>query len=147
MPNEDWLPPLKPPSDDLKDVHTAWGVMPKWKARALAIGEIQRMISDATDDGGMPERTPLRDEDKPPDVAADQRRSALLDNIVRRDIAARERRIADLQQMGARCDALLDRYANLEKTIAAKRAAHAELMRVEDLCTSPEEPGADDIMH
>jgi hypothetical protein len=38
---------VKPPLDDLEDVQTAWGTMLRWKARALALGEMQRIVNDA----------------------------------------------------------------------------------------------------
>jgi hypothetical protein len=41
---------LHPPSDDLVDVETSWGMMPRWKARALALSEIQSVVREALAD-------------------------------------------------------------------------------------------------
>ena len=41
-PQEDWLPRLYPPADDIQDVQTHWGILPRWKARALAIARNSR---------------------------------------------------------------------------------------------------------
>jgi hypothetical protein len=36
--------PILPPIDDMEDVLTSWGVLPRWKARALALAEIQTVM-------------------------------------------------------------------------------------------------------
>ena len=41
---------LRPPSDDLVDVETSWGMMPRWTARALALSEIQSVVREALAD-------------------------------------------------------------------------------------------------
>jgi hypothetical protein len=53
-----------PPLDDLLGVTTPWGRMQLWKARAMCLAYTQTVIADA-------DTTPLRDEDKPPELAAD----------------------------------------------------------------------------
>jgi hypothetical protein len=73
-----------PPLDDLADVQTSWGVMPRWKAKALALGEIQAVLREAIADDAVraddaatpladkPSRSKgMRDEDKAPPLAAD----------------------------------------------------------------------------
>ena len=42
--------PIRPPADDLVDIQTSWGIMPRWKARALALAEIQTVLREARAD-------------------------------------------------------------------------------------------------
>jgi hypothetical protein len=90
--------PILPPIDD---VQTPWGVLPRWKARALALAEIQSVINDAA-------KTPLTDEDKPPPLAADAEPDPL-------ELLRSLGRIRELQRMAQRCDELLERYDLLEQ--------------------------------
>ena len=39
--------PIRPPVGDMEDVQTSWGIMPRWKARALALAEIQSVVREA----------------------------------------------------------------------------------------------------
>jgi hypothetical protein len=115
MPN-----PIKPPIDDLEDVQTAWGLMPKWKARALALGEIQAVVNAAARNDAL--------ERKAADAAA--QRKAAAHALERHEHY--QRLYARLDAAEARCDALLER----EK---AKQAAHAALMAAEALYTAQSE--------
>jgi hypothetical protein len=59
-----------PPLDDMMEVDTRWGRMPLWKCRAMCIAYTQTAIADSLDNNSGT----LRDEDKPPPLAADDRR-------------------------------------------------------------------------
>jgi hypothetical protein len=47
--DEDWIPrhPIRMPTYDMETVQTSYGPMARWKAKALAIGEMQRVLNDA----------------------------------------------------------------------------------------------------
>ena len=45
-PNDDYRPSPPPIAADMEDVQTAWGILPRWKARALALGEIQAVVNE-----------------------------------------------------------------------------------------------------
>jgi hypothetical protein len=76
-PGDDWRPPPPPIAEDMEDVQTSWGILPRWKARALALGEIQAVVNELH--GGVTIRndavgvgaSALHDEQKPPPLAAD----------------------------------------------------------------------------
>jgi hypothetical protein len=130
-PNEDWLPPLKPPPDDLVDVQTSWGVMPKWKARALAIGEIQALLrqDDST-------QMPAPKDEQPREIVADGVWRKFLQNKIDQHRA----KIDQLRECDEYAARLEERCDALSKNLAAKQAAHAELLRVEELLTAKEDP-------
>jgi hypothetical protein len=116
--------PIKPPEDDLTEVQTSWGKLPRWKARALALGEIQAVVNDAAELAAHE-----REEAKRRDEAA--RRKAAAHALAR---AEYYRNLHDrLNRAEARCDALLEK----EK---AKHAAHAALMAAEAACTAEPDP-------
>jgi hypothetical protein len=115
---------IVPPVSDLEDVTTAWGVMPRWKARAMALAEMQTVIRESVDrsDGIIgPEVTPLTEEQQPPPLAADASttsRARLSDE--------------DLKQIEAAVDALDQRLSALEARRRAENAlldAEAEIER------------------
>jgi hypothetical protein len=108
---------IAPPSDDLQDVQTAWGTMPRWKARALALGEMQAVLNEHTraDAGVGPQVTPLTDEQKPPRLAADEKQAAEIDPET-------------LQQIEEACDRLDERLTAFE----ARRDAERKLAELED---------------
>jgi hypothetical protein len=120
--------PITPPANDLDDVLTPWGVLPRWKARALAIAELQTIVNDAAEEAAP--RTLLRDEDKPPPLAAD--RADPMDHL------RRVMRVRELRRLGERCDALLERYDLLEKRDALKRVAAEALRAAEERFTTPD---------
>jgi hypothetical protein len=124
---EDWLPPFHPPADDLQDIQTSWGKIPRWKARALALAEIQSVVNDAAEAAAP-------DAKKPPPLKAD--------TVIADAIASRKRHqyYADLY---SRCDALERRLDILASKDKAKRAAHAALMAAEAAFTA--EPSEDDV--
>jgi hypothetical protein len=64
-PPEDWLPPLHPPADDMEDVQTHWGVLPGWKARALALAEVQTIMNDAAQQDEPPHPSSLTQQKSP----------------------------------------------------------------------------------
>jgi hypothetical protein len=120
-----------PPLDDLMDVDTPWGRMPLWKCRAMSIAYTQTAIADSA--VGQ-QKTPVKDEDQPPRLAADTDPLASL----RRLKTLRERR--DILR---RCDALEERHALFEQRERLKMAAHAALMAAETAYTAP--PSEDDV--
>jgi hypothetical protein len=116
------LPP-PPMAEDMEDVQTSWGILPRWKARALALAEIQTVVDAMTRDVDVMIRNDSAahasapgDEDKPPPLAADAERvKPTIDPDVMKMI---EDRIDDLT---ARMDAL-----------ERRRAAEAALEALED---------------
>jgi hypothetical protein len=113
----------------MEDVQTQWGILPRWKARALALAEIQAVINDAAE-------TPLTDEEKPPPLAADESPDPL-------EQLRRLGKIRELQKMAQRSDELLERYELLEQRQRLKDAANAALMAAEKEFTAP--PSLDDV--
>ncbi|HZZ25519.1 MAG TPA: hypothetical protein VFE60_24520 [Roseiarcus sp.] len=83
-PNDDYRPPPLPLAADMEDVQTTWGILPRWKARALALGEIQAVVNalhgDVTirNDDGVG-ASALRESDKPPRLAADEEPEPAID--------------------------------------------------------------------
>ena len=114
------VPPPHPPPDQMEVVQTKWGPMERWRAVALCIGEISRVVDDAA-----AAKQPLTDEDKPPPLAADT-------------IADAERRQyhADLYK---RCDTFERRVDILAAKDKAKKAAHAALLAAEAAFTAQED--------
>ena len=56
------LPRNIPPAGDMEQVETSWGKMDRWKARALALAEIQTVVrearADTTKASGLGNQTP-----------------------------------------------------------------------------------------
>jgi hypothetical protein len=121
-----------PPTDDLEDVQTPWGVLPRWKARALAIGEIQAVINDSAT------KQPLTDEEKPPPLAAD---------TMFADAVARVKRRQYYKDLYSRCDAIEQRLDILAAKEKAKMAAHAALMAAEAAFTATEDDDPDRVLN
>jgi hypothetical protein len=119
--------PITPPPDDLEDVMTPWGRLPRWKARAMALGEIQQVINDAA--AGAK---------KPPPLAAD---TAIADAVAR---VKRRQYYADLYQ---RCDALEARCDALARKDAAKKKAAQALRDAEEKFTAPEDDDPDRVLN
>jgi hypothetical protein len=117
----DHLPPPHPPPDQMEIVQTHWGPMQRWRAAAMCIGEIGNVVARAekarADAGGTgPQVTPLRDEDKPKPLVADEEgtRSPEIDPDLLREIEDA-------------CDALDARLSRLE----AQRDAERKLLELE----------------
>jgi hypothetical protein len=109
---------IVPPVNDLEDVTTAWGMMPRWKARAMALAEMQTVIRESVDrsDGIIGRQvTPLTEEQEPPPLAADA-------TLARPQLSAE-----DLKWIEDACDALDARLTALE----ARRAAEQKLVELE----------------
>jgi hypothetical protein len=111
-PNMDWVPAPISPADEFVTVDTSFGPMEKWKARALAIGWFQRAVQEVRDDSV--EAAPITEEQKPPDLAADESEPVLSDE--------------DLGRINDACDAIEARLDRLER----RRAAEAVLEALED---------------
>jgi hypothetical protein len=110
---------------------TAWGRLPRWKARALALAEIQTVINDAV---VQQKRADAAQRKQAAAVEARRRADAQVHAAKRhqyyQDLYAR------LDAAEARCDALLDRER-------AKARARQALADAEAKYTSP--PSADDV--
>jgi hypothetical protein len=121
----------------MEDVQTSWGILPRWKARALALAEIQTVVNAVRDDGAVIRNDSAGasqpgEEDKPPRLAADEQLPApAIDPEVMKMI---EDRIDDLT---ARMDAL-----------ERRRAAEEALTALEDEIERmyPPKEGDDDLM-
>jgi hypothetical protein len=124
------VPPAQPkpivPSDDLEDVITAWGVLPKWKARALALGEMQAVLNEHARADALT-RTPLHDEDKPPRPVADteETRSAIppeLMQAIEDRIEQLTQRLDAFERMKKAEDALTELEDRVDAEIAEREA-------------------------
>jgi hypothetical protein len=106
--NTDYVPAPVSPADEFVTVDTQYGPMEKWKARALAIGWFQRAVQEVRDDSV--DVTPLKEEDKPPPLAADEEEpsGSLTDD--------------ELQAIEEACDQLSRRLDALEARRRAERA-------------------------
>jgi hypothetical protein len=124
--------PILPPNDDMAEVQTHWGVLARWKARALAIAEIQTVINDAAEEPTAPS------DDKPPPLAADTKIA---------DAVARMKRRQYYKDLYSRCDAVEQRLDILAAKDKAKKAAHAALMAAEAAFTAPEKDDDDRVLN
>ena len=110
-PNDDYRPPPLPLAADMEDVQTTWGILPRWKARALALGEIQAVVNELH--GGVTIRndvhaSALAEEDKPPRLAADEQPPAIDPDL--------------LDAIESKLDELAVRMTRLERTKRAEEA-------------------------
>jgi hypothetical protein len=121
--------PVMPPADDLVDVQTSWGVMPKWKARALALAEIQTVVAQATRNDAL---------EREAAVAAHARKRAQY----YRDLYDR------CDRAEARCDALLAKEKIKQAAVALRREAEARaeaaLLAAEAAYTAEPDPNDDE---
>jgi hypothetical protein len=132
------LPP-PPIAEDMEDVQTSWGILPRWKARALCLAEIQTVLDAAARNDAVTRNddaagaSALSEEQKPPplDADAEEPRKPTIDPEVMKMI---EDRIDDLT---ARMDAL-----------ERRRAAEAALEALEDEIERMQSPkdGDGDLM-
>lgn len=116
--SDDYRPPPPPIAEDMEEVMTSWGSLPRWKARALALGEIQAVVNELH--GGVTVRndaahaSALAEEDKAPRLAADEQPPAIDPDV--------------LDLIDAKLDELATRMDRLER---AKRAEDV-LLALED---------------
>ena len=131
-PNDDRTPPPRPIAEDMEDVQTSWGILPRWKARALALAEIQTVINAVgRDDSTGVGASALGEPDVSPPLAVDAEPvNPTIDPEVMKMI---EDRIDDLT---ARMDALERRRA----AEAALEALETEIERM-----YPPKEGDDDM--
>jgi hypothetical protein len=95
--------------------------MERWRAVAMCIGEISNVVTRAEKArADLVETTPLRDEDKPPRLVADQQRPPAIDpdmlEAIEAKIAQLNERMDAYERMRKAEDALLE----LEDRIAAE---------------------------
>jgi hypothetical protein len=105
----------------MEDVQTAWGILPRWKARALALGEIQAVVNalhgDVTirADSAAVGASALGEPDKPPRLTADEEPEPVIDPDV-------------LDAIESKIDELAARMDGLER----RKAAEDALLALED---------------
>jgi hypothetical protein len=134
-PTDDWRPSPPPIAADMEDVQTSWGILPRWKARALALGEIQAVVNELH--GGVTTRadsaatgaSALGETDKPPPLAADEAEDE--PPAIDPDV---------LDAIESKIDELAARMDRLERT---KRAEEA-LLALEDEIERRYPPSEDD---
>lgn len=114
----------KPPPSDLENVHTAWGILPRWKARALALGEMQRVINDAASEAQQhPDQPHAADpERQAPPLVADAENGPPKTVI---DAAMIEALTQAVDALASR----LDQFENERKAAAALDALEEEIGR------------------
>ena len=120
--------PISPPAGDMEDVETSWGTLPRWKARALALSEIQSVVREARAkpprraDDALGNQTPPSD--TPETLAQDFR-----------DAVAQVQRIRDTQAIMAKLDELEARM----DAFACKERAKQALLDAEEVFTSADD--------
>jgi hypothetical protein len=133
-PNDDYRPPPLPLAADMEDVQTAWGILPRWKARALALGEIQSVVNALHDnvtirnDAAHVGASELGEETKPPPLAADD---AEPEPVIDPDV---------LDAIESKIDELAARMDGLER----RKAAEDALLALEDEIERMYPPSEDD---
>jgi hypothetical protein len=129
----------------MEDVQTSWGILPRWKARALALAEIQTVVNAATrndavtrdDDGAGASQ--LREEQKPPPLTADA------ENPEPRPV--KPTIDADVMKMiEDRIDDLTARMDALERRRAAEEALTALEDEIERMYPPKEGDDGDDLL-
>lgn len=126
---------IRPPSEDLADVETSWGTMPRWKARALALSEIQSVVREALADTTTKTTRrgdALGNQTPPPDAPATLAQAF-------RDSVEEIRRVRDRLELHRKLDELESRI----DALACQQRARQALLEAEAIFTSPEdEPDA-----
>jgi hypothetical protein len=114
-PNADWIPPKPVYMDDLLIVDPVLGKVPFWKSLIYNSAMLRNAVEHQQRNDSV-EPTPLRDEDKPPPVVADETRAraTLSDD--------------DLAEIEKVIDALDQRLTQLE----ARRDAEKKLLDLEE---------------
>lgn len=120
------LPRNIPPAGDLEQVETSWGKMDRWKARALALAEIQSVVNEVA-------QLPRRRADDALENANDDQSAALRRGF--RDAVAQIRSIRDRQLIMRKLDELENRI----DMVAKREAAYDALLKAEALFTSPDD--------
>jgi hypothetical protein len=140
-----YMSDINPPARDLEDVMTPWGRMPRWKCRALALGEIQAVLNEAgiRADGVAPAEATADPDELPPRPAADDTTE---EGEARAHLHMRERafRADDLAAINAAVDALSDRLDRLEARQRAYRALTDLEEEVERLSPPEDEDDPED---
>src|ERR1700733_8042184 len=123
---------IRPPSEDLADVETSWGTMPRWNARALALSEIQAIVREAEARADTTTKTrradALGNQTPPSDTPATLARQF-------RDSVEEIRRVRDRLELHRKLDELESRI----DALACQRRARQALLEAEAIFTSPED--------
>jgi hypothetical protein len=120
-----------PPAGDMDQVETSWGTMDRWKARALALAEIQSVVREATADKTR-RADALGNQTPPADAPATLAREF-------KDSVEEIRRVRDRLDLHRKLDELENRI----DALACQERARRALLEAEALFTSPEdEPDA-----
>jgi hypothetical protein len=121
-PTDDYRPSPPPIADDMEDVQTSWGILPRWKARALALGEIQAVVNELRADSAAGTASKLAPEDKAPPLAADADEPPAIDPDLLDAIDAKLEELAirmdRLERMKAAEQALLDLEDRIEAQLS-----------------------------
>ena len=121
--------PIRPPVGDMEDVQTSWGIMPRWKARALALAEIQSVVREALADGKTTRRADALGNQTPPaDAPATLARKF-------RDSMEEAHRIRDRLDLHRKLDELESRI----DALALQERGRQALLEAEAIFTSPED--------
>jgi hypothetical protein len=113
-PNADWIPPKPVYMDDLLIVDPVLGKVPFWKSLIYNSAMLRNAVERQQRNDSV-ETTPLREEDKPPRLAADERAAQALSD-------------EDLKKIEDAVDRLDERLTKLE----ARKDAERKLLELED---------------
>jgi hypothetical protein len=120
---------IRPPSEDLADVETSWGTMPRWKARALALSEIQSVVREALADTTTKTTRRADANQTPPADAPATLAQAFRDSV------DEIRRVRDRLELHRKLDELESRI----DALACQQRARQALLEAEAIFTSPED--------
>jgi hypothetical protein len=106
---------ISPPARDLEEVNTEWGRLPRWKARALALGEIQAVPNESgvRVDGVAPAETTADPDQLPSRPVADDTSARRAGELTADDLELIERAVDDLENRLSRMEQRQRAYAAL----------------------------------
>jgi hypothetical protein len=121
-----YMSDISPPARDLEEVNTEWGRLPRWKARALALGEIQAVLNEAgvRADGVAPATTSAPPDELPPRPVADATTNVRAGGLTPDDLELIERAVDDLE---TRLDAMEQRQRAYAALLDAEHQVEQEL--------------------
>jgi hypothetical protein len=132
MVDDDWVPPKKVYMDDLPVADPELGIVPFWKSLIWNTANLRNALARAD----AAPHTPVRDEDQPPPVVADQAQNQLRE---------------ELRQTLETCNLLraLEKIADMEARIEMieKRKKANDLLLALEAAEPPEELSQDRILN